>query len=151
MIADVLSQASLYRSLSPNLAKGFDWLAAFDPSTADGKYPIDGTQVFALVQSFSTGPASEKKLETHRKYIDIQYLFQGTELMQVTSRETVTPVGEFDTTKDIVFYNEPTHPVSEVIVPAGSFTVFFPHDAHKPLCQVGSPAPIRKVVVKVAV
>ena len=38
-----------------------------------------------------------------------------------------------------------------VTAAAGTFVVFFPHDAHMPGLALGEPAPVRKVVVKVAV
>ena len=51
MIMDTLSNRHLYEPLQRGLRLGFEYLAAFDPATPDGRYPIDGEQVFALVQS----------------------------------------------------------------------------------------------------
>ena len=38
-----------------------------------------------------------------------------------------------------------------VTATAGTFVVFYPHDAHMPGLALGKPSPVRKVVVKVAV
>jgi biofilm protein TabA len=35
-----------------------------------------------------------------------------------------------------------------MILRAGDFVVFYPGEVHKPLCAVGSPAKVRKAVVK---
>ena len=64
MIMDTLSNRHLYEPLQRGLRLGFEYLAAFDPATPDGRYPIDGEQVFALVQSYDTGPATERRFET---------------------------------------------------------------------------------------
>ena len=149
MIIDSLKNAPLYKTISPNLAKGFDWLAKFDPATPDGRHDIDGDNVFALVQSYESGPAAEKKFESHRKYTDIQLVVSGTETMLYTPITALQPSTEFDLKKDIVFYAE-TADTTPLLCPAGTFAVFFPQDGHKPCCTAGTPMPIRKIVVKVA-
>jgi beta-galactosidase beta subunit len=52
----------------------------------------------------------------------------------------------YDAEKDIVFFDDA--PETWFRVPAGSFAVFFPEDAHAPLAGEGE---VRKVIVKVAV
>jgi biofilm protein TabA len=48
---------------------------------AVGRYPIDGEQMFALVQSPMTQAWETGKAEFHSRYIDIQYLLEGEELI----------------------------------------------------------------------
>jgi YhcH/YjgK/YiaL family protein len=55
-------------------------------------------------------------------------------------------VSDFNTEKDIQFFNDPV--ASWVATPAGSFTLFYPDDAHAPLV---SNEEIHKVVLKIAV
>jgi beta-galactosidase beta subunit len=55
-----------------------------------------------------------------------------------------SPDGGFDDTKDIGFFLD--HPTTWVSVPPGSFTIFFPHDAHAPLAGRG---PLKKAIVKI--
>jgi YhcH/YjgK/YiaL family protein len=56
------------------------------------------------------------------------------------------PTGDYDSQADIRFFAD--QPDAWVAVDEGAFAVFFPEDAHMPLI---SAAPIRKVVVKIAV
>src|SRR5688572_29530345 len=65
MILDTLSQSASYQQLGPRFAAGLKWLGEFSPATADGRYDIDGDDVFALVQSYDTVPSTEKKYESH--------------------------------------------------------------------------------------
>jgi hypothetical protein len=46
-----------------------------------GRIEIDGNAIFALIQEYQTVPSEEKKPEAHRKYIDVQYVFQGSEII----------------------------------------------------------------------
>jgi YhcH/YjgK/YiaL family protein len=81
MILDTLAQWRTYAALSPRLAKGFAFLETVSPTAALGRHEIDGDDVFALVQRYTTKPIEERVFESHRKYIDIQYVLQGREVM----------------------------------------------------------------------
>jgi len=151
VIFDLLANQALYRSLHPGFAVSFDWLARFDPSLAVGKYPIDGDKVFALVQSYSTAPAAEKKLETHVAHIDIQCVVSGVETMLVAPRSSLVVTEPYDPTRDIAFYADPAQATPLFCTP-GSFAIYFPTDAHKPCCMSGfSPVAVKKVVIKIKV
>ena len=52
------------------------------PETAElpvGRYELDGDNIFVLIQDQTTAPVENKRAESHRNYIDIQYLFTGKE------------------------------------------------------------------------
>ena len=150
MIFDLLANSARYRPISESLALGFDWLARFSPDTPDSRIAIDGERVFAMVQSYTTAPAAERRFETHRDHIDIQYVFQGRELMLCAPVGTLQVSVPYDPAKDAVFYADPP---SALAIPCGpgSFTVFFPPDGHKGGCADGPPSAVRKVVIKVRV
>jgi biofilm protein TabA len=148
MIFDLLTNQALYRSLHPGFAAGFDWLLRFDPSTADGRYAIDGDAVFALVQTFTTAPVAEKRFESHLKYIDIQCVIRGTEMMQVAPRGELTVTEPYQEARDIAFYSS-SKSCTDLVCPPGSFALFYPHDGHKPCCLVGAAQTVQKVVIKV--
>lgn len=90
--------------------------------------------------------------EAHRRYIDVQYIVRGCERMGCTFLRDDVPVHQpYDAQKDIIFFD--THG-DLVTVPAGSFTIFMPHDIHAPslVPAVGDPeAEVCKVVVKCSV
>jgi beta-galactosidase beta subunit len=82
MILDRIENAYLYAGLNAGFAKAFEVLT--DPKLSqkkDGKYAIDGENIYYIIQRYTTKPFSESKLEAHRKYIDIQFLLAGTELI----------------------------------------------------------------------
>ena len=82
MIIDILENASLYEEMYPLLRKAFDFLKSGDyKELAPGKYEIEGSDVYAMVQQYETRPLEDGVWEAHRKYIDIQFVYDGIELM----------------------------------------------------------------------
>ena len=148
MIFDKLENYKTYESLSENLQKGFNYLVNdFTLETADGRYDIDGDKVFALVSSYKTKSYDEGAFESHKKYLDIQFVASGEEFMGVTGLENLSPKTDFNYENDIVFYNG-DGPLIKLAT--GYFMVLFPQDGHKPGIMTGDERKdVKKVVVKV--
>ena len=148
MILDTLENYQLYNAINERIAKGFDFLRTTDlDSLSSGKHDIDGDTIFALVQEYQTKPLNECKLECHKKYIDIQYVIRGEEMMGVTTQNNQKII-ELNEEKDYTFYEGTT---SLVRVSKGMFTIFFPDDLHQPCVQTESAAEVKKVVIKVLI
>jgi biofilm protein TabA len=148
MISDILAAAEFYSPAHPRLAAGFGFLRNVRPDIADGRHEIDGDRVFALVQSYTTTPAAERKLEHHRKYADIQFLFAGEEVIEHAPLNGLPVDTVYDASKDYGLVRDPAER-SRVVLHPGTWAIFLPQDAHKPGCAVSAPTAVRKVVVKV--
>ena len=149
MIVDRLENAHLYQELHPRFAQAFDYLrgVALDALPA-GKQTIDGERLFALVNDYQTQPLAECRFESHRRYADIQLLVRGVERIGVVQlpSEALTITEPYVVERDIGFYSG----LGDLItLHAGTFTLFFPHDAHQPGVAFDSPLAVRKVVMKV--
>jgi YhcH/YjgK/YiaL family protein len=149
MIIDLIAHVPSYRSLGPRFAAGFEWLAAFAPDTANGRCDIHGDDVYALVQSYETAAAADKKYESHRLYADIQFLVAGDECIFYAPTDALTAVTLYDSQKDFILYADPTPAGTPLAMRPGVFAIFLPQDGHKPGCKAGASAPAKKVVVKV--
>ena len=148
MIYDTIEHARLYRGISQNLAKALDFLTGTDfKSMPDERVEIDGDRVFAFFQRYDTLPVNDRP-EAHRKYIDIQYLIEGEELIGVAPLASMERVAEAAPERDIWFYEGET---AKLPLGGGRFAILFPQDAHAPCIAAGECRPVRKVVVKVAV
>ncbi len=148
MILDTLARSGRYHALHPLFAQAFGFLRATDLDALEpGRHAIDGERLFAIVEACPGRARADAKLESHRRYIDIQLVLEGVDEMGWRpTAACVDPATEYDAARDIRFYDDP--PASWVATPAGSFCLFFPDDAHAPLVGEGM---IRKVVVKIAV
>lgn len=148
MIQDDLAQSSLYEPLHPGFRPAFEYLRGIGAEAPpEGRVSIDGDRLYALISRNQGKGKAGTRLETHNKYIDIQYTFSGTEQIGWTARQTLAQSSEgYDALKDIEFYAG--KPESWATVTAGCFAIFFPSDAHAPLATEGT---VFKIVVKVAV
>ena len=148
MILTTLAAADTYATLAPGIDAGLAWLRAFSPALPDGRHAIHGADVFALVSSYDTGPATEKRFESHRVYLDIQYVASGAERILHAPASSLVVETPYDASNDIVFYAEPKAS-SSLLLRTGDVAFFFPPDGHKPGCMAGGRDAVRKIVVKV--
>lgn len=148
MVIDIIDQADRYVSLNQWFKPAFEFLTRPElKSLEPGEYPIDSDKVFATIVKTKGRKAEEAKIETHRRYIDIQMVLGGTDAMGwAPAVNCLDQVMAYDADKDLQFFNE--KPESWQIVKEDYFAIFFPEDAHMPLIGDGE---IHKVIVKVAV
>jgi biofilm protein TabA len=147
-ILDRLENCQRYAGLHPGFEEAFAFLRRSGLANLElTRQAIDGDRVYCLL-SRSQGRAREQApLEVHRKYIDIQYVISGDEEMGCKPLAQCRQQKEaYHSEKDVGFFQD--SPDRWLKVPAGSFVIFFPQDAHAPL--VGSGV-IHKAVVKVMV
>ena len=148
MILDTLKNSARYVALHADFAAAFDFLNR--PNVAAlpaGRCDVLGKRVFAIVGKDLGKGRDKARLEAHRKYIDIQYVVSGDEWIGWRDLRTCRECGlGYSAEKEIEFYTAAAETWSQV--PAGSFAIFFPEDAHAPLAGEG---PVHKVVMKVAV
>ena len=147
MILDVLENADRYLALNEGFAKAFEFLTRPDLQELPvGKYEIDGDRIYAMVAKEPGRKQEDALLETHEKYIDIQFILAGTDTMGWKPKSLcMQPTEGYDQTRDIQFFAD--QPDAWLATASGAFAIFFPEDAHLPLISSGQ---IHKVVVKIA-
>lgn len=144
----------------PNLDAAFAYLTRLEDPAADEhrkltslnvgevqRVEIQGKKVFAILQCYMSKARPEVRFEAHRKYIDVQYVLTGTEIMALDITPGLKPVDPYNAEKDVVFLMS----ASPMDIPLGPGTaaVLFPEDAHAPGITGTSPEKIYKCVMKV--
>lgn len=148
MIIDALKNIDRYKTLHPLFEKAFDFLKHTDlASITLGKHVIDGDDVFAIVQEYKTLDAAKEQMESHRKYVDVQYVVNGTELVGLAALNEQKVSKPYDAESDFMLYADEPSFFAELS--AGTFMIFFPTDLHMPCIQKEKPAAVKKIVVKV--
>ena len=112
-----------------------------------GRYEIEGDDIFALVQDQTTDEPSKKRAESHRNYVDIQYLMKGREKQGYAPLIPGTK-GEEPEGKDNIFYDS-VEGEQFVCLEPGDFTIYFSNDIHRPNCAVDGSDNIHKAVIKI--
>lgn len=148
MIFDTLTNVDNYKGLG-RVYTALKFLSETDFSKTDlGRYELDGDNIFYMVQSYDTDP-SKTVSESHRKYIDIQFLVEGEEIIGVADISSEKELTEAKEENDVWFYNCKTEPLT---LSAGKYMVLYPNDLHCPgVATNGKALTCRKVVVKVKV
>ncbi len=148
MIQDYLENADAYRSLGSRMQKAFDFLLSEGLKTMpDGRHDIDGDDVYALIQSYETQPAAEKRFEAHRRYTDLQYVISGRETIVWSPIARLTGWDDYSEENDCILCSAGGG--TDLTLDEGSFVVLFPQDAHKPGCTWDHLSEVRKAVVKI--
>ena len=114
-----------------------------------GRHDVDGF-FFYNVQEYETDSNTDKPYESHRKYIDIQLLLSGEEIMQVTDISRLSIILPYDKDKDYVLYS-PSDNASGVVLRQGSVMILYPKDGHRTICFGDKTCKVKKVVGKVPV
>lgn len=148
MIFDTLKNVDNYKGLG-RVYEALKFLAETDFNKIDlGRYELDGDNIFYMVQSYDTDP-DKTVSEAHRKYIDIQFMVEGEEIIGVADISSEKELTEAKEENDVWFYNCKTEPL---ILSAGKYMVLYPNDLHCPgVATNGKALTCRKVVVKVKV
>ena len=149
MILDQLDNALMYGGLGERIMVGLALLNEEGVrNAAPGKYEVDGDNLFYNVDEYETKPVEEGRMEIHRKYLDIQYIVSGAEIIGVAPLEGLTEESPYDGEKDLAFYqNEPA--MSRLHLKQGMFAIFWPNEPHMPCRSINNPEKVKKIVVKV--
>jgi biofilm protein TabA len=127
--------------------KAFAFLKNQDLNTiVKGRYPIDGDNVYATVTIDSTKNLEKANWESHRKYIDVQYVISGEEKIGVSPIAEAKVTNEYNDKKEVANYTAQGKFYSAT---PGTFFIFFPSDVHRPGITPGGNKPVKKIVIKV--
>jgi YhcH/YjgK/YiaL family protein len=147
MIVDKTDNLQLYTRLGSKFQKAFTFIT--DPELMlldNGKYEIDGDDIFALVSEYKTKDEIDGKFESHKKYIDVQFLAKGAELIGYAPFKNQELITEYNNDKDIAFYKGDK---SFLKIEQGMFAVFFPGELHMPGIKTSISETVKKVVIKI--
>jgi len=114
------------------------------------RYDIDGENLFVTVSEYTTKNNEDAKYEGHKKYIDIQYVSIGEEMIGITPDSEITKItSDYSPANDIGFYT--VGKKQEIKATPERFFIFLPSDIHSPGIKVNNNSKVRKVVVKVRI
>jgi biofilm protein TabA len=148
MIIDQMSNSHLYHSLHPRIKPAFDYLLHTDLATLSiGRHEINGEILYAMLQQYTSKPREQAAWEAHRRYIDLQVVLQGVELIGYANIDHLTQ-GEYNAEKDFLpLFGEGDF----LTLQNGNFSLLFPQDAHLPGIAIAAPGPVRKIVIKIRI
>lgn len=147
MIFGNIDHAQRYTFLDDKIKQCFAYAKEYDLMALEpGSYPIDGENIFVNIVQYETKTVPERFWEAHRKYIDIHYMLQGPEQINLNFIDNMKQ-GEFKEADDFLPLEGPNN--SSVVLEKGDFLICYPEDGHMTAIKVGESATIKKAIFKV--
>ncbi|NDP20411.1 MAG: DUF386 domain-containing protein [Paludibacter sp.] len=112
-----------------------------------GRKDINET-VYVTVSEYTTKDIEDADYEAHKKYIDLQYIITGEELMGLTREYAALKViSPYVEEKDIEFYDY--NGGGLLTATPDNYFIFFSGDVHKPCIKRTNNSIVRKIVIKI--
>lgn len=141
-----MTQKTLYEKLTEAL----DYIKNLDKSSlTPGKHEVN-VDFFYNYMEYEAKEPTDSIYEAHKNYVDIQYIVEGQEHVDVSFEEYMELDTPYDAEKDIMFFKNPQKYFSRILSP-GEYVIVLPHELHKPGQKVGENGYIKKIVGKVRV
>jgi biofilm protein TabA len=146
MIYDKIDNFRLYAGVHPLFINVWEFISGHGLEALHNGRNELCRGAYASVDNYVTVEESNKRIECHRKYIDIQMVLAGEELIGVCQRDACSVSEEYDSLHDVEFVEGET---GNVRLNINNFIILFPHDAHRPGVFYKTPCNIRKAVFKI--
>lgn len=107
--------------------------------------------IFVLKQAYKTKNREDCFFESHKKYIDIQYMVKGEEYMDVCDLDSLEVINEYEERTDFIKYKGKKEGTSKLLIKEKCLAIFYPSDAHQPCIKVDNEELIYKAVIKIPI
>lgn len=98
-------------------------------SLENGSYDVDYNGIKMNVGKYFTKREEEKFWESHKKYLDVQIMIDGSERVAFNNIRNMKEKS-FNSERDLVILEG--NKLFDIVIGNGDVLVFFPNDVHKP-------------------
>ncbi len=153
MLLATLSQKAHWQPYihEPIFSESLHWISRSLGSLTEGIHELGRSGWFANVHGYTTQARELCVWENHPATIDIQYMIDGIEGIDLAPVASLGNPTAFKPESDTQKFAATSHPVTQLILRSGDFTIFLPGEAHRPKVAVAEPAALRKLVVKIPI
>lgn len=152
MIFDLIQNRSAYLK-HPVFEQAFAELFRYD-HFADGKLSVQIDEDIFIKRVVYNTVNSDWITESHRKYVDIQIIMEGEELVKVYTAVDLVVKSEYDVADDVIFYDtaDTLGKIDSTLhLREGYMAIFMPQDAHMTqIATIGGSQNVKKIVIKAA-
>ena len=107
--------------------------------------------MFANVNSYTTRVLTDTdQMEIHRKYIDIQIILDGQEIIYLPTTDKLISTKAYDDAGDYELVKSPTAMENvRLVMRPNTFAIFFTNEPHMQGIAHGKPSSVHKIIGKV--
>lgn len=106
--------------------------------------------IFVLKQAYYTKNREDCFFESHKKYIDVQYMVKGEEIMEVSDIKNLNLITPYDENTDFIKYDGNKN-ISSLYIKEKELAIFFPEDGHQPCIKTDKSSLVYKAVIKIPI
>ena len=130
MILDELASFEQYAQADRRLMPAWEFLKTHPLVLLEnGRYELGGN-AYAVVKDMPL--RSEAPFEAHRRYIDVQLVVNGEEIIEYIPMQLLTDNENYSEERDLQLFEDRPERTVCLKLGSGSFCIFYPQDAHKP-------------------
>ena len=145
---DILEFYNQYQK-RPDLWKlVFEFLKEDLISKPVGTYVLKENELKAIISEYETKTPEVAKWESHKKFIDLQYVICGREKMGLLPLDKAILQEEYQSEKDLIFFGEQDGEYFTATPEV--YYLFFPQDVHRPGLRIDGAEKVKKLVLKIA-
>lgn len=127
-----------------------EYLKHLNITEADsGSKVVVNEKFFYSIQSYETKSEEECNLESHRNYIDIQIIVEGSEAMDIVDISKLIAKETYNEKQDVIFWNIP-HLMCRTTLRAGDCIVLYPENAHRGAVSITKKEKVLKIIGKIS-
>ena len=149
-IINVYNKPNDLVSLNDRINKAIEYISKLEfDKLCVGCYVVN-EDFYYSVQEYEAFEDGKSLFESHRKYVDIQWIIEGNERLYINDICHLEPAEDYNEERDVIHYKENECPTS-VLLTRGSCVVLLPKDAHKPGVAFEKQCVVKKIVGKLLI
>ena len=118
-------------------------------SLKEGETEVD-TDFYYIVQRYNTKDVSKCQFESHKKYVDVQIMVEGSEIMDLADISRLYVKQSYNSEDDYILWNEPER-FTRTTLRQGDYIVIYPETAHRGAVKLQTNEKVLKIVGKVRI
>jgi biofilm protein TabA len=153
MIVGKIGEIQAWLGSFPNLLLAVDHLQQLNIEIVeDSQYCLPQTNHSVIVKTFTPDLLTKFiKVEGHKRFIDLYYILDGTELIGWKPSQDVLVKFPYDQQRDVWTSMVEQSQLTLLKLSQGDIVVLFPEDAHAPQLTDDGPLLTRKVIIKIEI
>lgn len=112
-----------------------------------GKIEINEDQFFGIGLEYETKDASACLWEAHKKYLDIHFILEGEEIINISEVLNMNPTMDFDYENDYQLFKG--NKQQSIHLKKGYFLALSPNECHQTAIMINKISSIKKIVFKI--
>lgn len=116
-------------------------------ATPLGRSHQDGDRFYVQTLEYETEPIEHFDFEIHQKRLDLHYIVEGEERIDVAPDTNYVAVTDYNDDRDIQYVKQP-QAFNQIVLHKGDFILIGMHEPHRTNGLITKPVHVRKIVLK---